>query len=129
MNFSPPRSKFHVKYRSQLFLCIYCLLFYLLTVIHVNVMLILLSGEFPDHTRVFFLFTLSTSLFMFHFIFFRPHFIVHVSSHFLHSTLYCSCFILFLLVHSPSISFISFTKVYLIHLPYGKSSNKRPGVY
>ena len=58
--------------------------------------------------------TLSISLFMFHLISFSPHFTVHVSSHFSQSTLYCSCFILFSSVHSPSHSFhlplpISFT--------------------
>ena len=58
--------------------------------------------------------TLSTSLFMFHLISFSPHLTVHVSSHFLHSTLHWSCFTLFPSVHSPSHSFclqysISFT--------------------
>ena len=48
--------------------------------------------------------TLSTSLFMFHLISFSPHFIVHVSSHFLQSTLHYVSF-LFPSVHSTSHSF------------------------
>ena len=48
--------------------------------------------------------TLSTSLFMFHLISFSPHFTVHVSSHFLQSTLHYVSF-LFPSVHSPSHSF------------------------
>ena len=49
--------------------------------------------------------TLSTSLFIFHLISFSPHFIAHVSSHFLQSTIHWSCFILFLSVHTSSHSF------------------------
>ena len=59
--------------------------------------------------------TLSTSLFMFHLISFSPYFIVHVSSHFLESTLHWSCFII--ISFSPqSISFISPTTVHLVHV-------------
>ena len=60
-------------------------------------------------------FTLWTSLFMFHVIFFSPHFIVHVSSHFLQSTLHWSCFI-FISFSPQSISFISPTTVHLVHV-------------
>ena len=59
--------------------------------------------------------TLSTSLFMFHLISFSPHFTVHVSSHFLQSTLHWSCFI-FISFSPQSISFISPTTVHLIHI-------------
>ena len=58
--------------------------------------------------------TLSTSLFMFHLISFSPHFIVHVSSHFLESILHRSCFIL-IPVSPQSISYISPTTVHLVH--------------
>ena len=58
--------------------------------------------------------TLPTSLFMFHLVSFTRHYIVHFLSNFLQPTLYCSCFILFSSVCSPSHSFrltksISFT--------------------
>ena len=59
--------------------------------------------------------TLWTSLFMFHLVSFSPHFIVHVSSHFLHSTLHWSCFI-FISFIPQSISFISPTTVHVVHL-------------
>ena len=49
---------------------------------------------------------------MFHLIYFSPHFIVHVSSQFIQSTLHWSCFILFHSVQSPSHSF---------HLPQSTS--------
>ena len=52
---------------------------------------------------------------MFHYISFSPHFIVHVSSHFLESTLHCSCFI-FISFSPQSISFISPTTVHLVHI-------------
>ena len=55
--------------------------------------------------------TLSTSLFMFQLIPFSPHFIVHLSCQFRHSTLYCSCFISFPSVRTSLIMFhfISFS--------------------
>ena len=56
--------------------------------------------------------TLLTSLFIFHIISLSPHFIVHVSSHFLKSTLHWSCFI-FISFSPQSISFISRTTVHL----------------
>ena len=59
--------------------------------------------------------TLLTSLFMFHLISFSLHFIVHVSSHFLESTLHWSCFI-FISFSPQSISFISPTTVHLVHV-------------
>ena len=48
---------------------------------------------------------------MFHLISFSPHFIVHVSSYFLQSTLHCSCFISFPSVHTSLFMFhlISFS--------------------
>ena len=49
--------------------------------------------------------TLPTSLFMFHLASFTRHYIVHFLSNFLQPTLYCSCFILFSSVCSPSHSF------------------------
>ena len=60
--------------------------------------------------------TLSTLLFMFHLISFSPHFIVHVSSHFLESTLHWSCFI-FISFSSQSISFM-FTLFGCIHITW-----------
>ena len=59
--------------------------------------------------------SMISSLFMFHLSSISPHFIVCVSSHFLQSTLHCSCFIL--ISFSPqSTSFISPTTVHLIHI-------------
>ena len=58
---------------------------------------------------------LSSSLFMFYLISFSPHFIVHVSPQFRQSTLHWSCFI-FIFFSPQSISFISPTTVYLIHI-------------
>ena len=62
------------------------------------------------HCSCFILFpSVHTSLFMFHLISFSPHFIVHVPSHFLQSTLHWSC-IIFISFRPQSISLI------LIHI-------------
>ena len=55
---------------------------------------------------------------MFHLISFSPHFIVHVSSHFLQSTLRCSCSISFPLFHTSLIMFhpISFSPHLIVHV-------------
>ena len=57
---------------------------------------------------------------MFHFVSFSSHFIVHVSSHFLQSILYCSCFISFPSIHTILFMFhfiLQFT-VHLINFIY-----------
>ena len=59
--------------------------------------------------------SVHTSLFTFDLISFSPHFIVHVSSHFLQSTLHWSCFI-FISFSPQSISFISSTIVHLLFI-------------
>ena len=70
--------------------------------------------------------TLLTSLFMFFLISFSTHFIVHVSSHFLQSTLHCSCFISFHPVHTSLIMFHFYflqSTVHLIHFIYYSPSH------
>ena len=59
--------------------------------------------------------TLSTSLFLFCLISFSPHFIVHVSYHFLQSRAHWSCF-MFISFSPQSISFITPTTIHLIHI-------------
>ena len=70
--------------------------------------------------------SLSISLFMFHLISFRLYFIVHVSSHFLHSALHWSWFIAFTSVLTSLIMFHSYflqSTVYLIHFIYHSPSH------
>ena len=55
---------------------------------------------------------------MFHLISFNPHFIDYVSSHFLYSTLHCSCCISFPSVHSSLFMFnlISISPHFIVHV-------------
>ena len=72
------------------------------------------------HCSCFSLFpSVHTSLFIFHLSSVIPHFIVHVSSHFLQSALHWSCFILFPSVHSPSHSFHLPQSISLIFTLFG----------
>ena len=60
--------------------------------------------------------TSSTSLFMLHVVSFSLHFTFLVSSHFRQSTLHCSCFISFLLVHTSLIMFHFYFLQSTVHL-------------